>query len=188
MTPFGLCLALGSVGFGSITAFITLYYGSRGWDHAAFALTSLGTCFILSRLLLADSINRFGGYTVAIASFAVEAAGLAMLWLAQSPWQALAGAAVTGFGFSLVFPSLGMEAVKRVPQTNRGSALGAYSLFLDFALGLTGPLAGLVVKHAGYAPVYLCASLCAIAALVMSRVIAVRYGQDERSQQYASVR
>ncbi|QET05985.1 MULTISPECIES: MFS transporter [Cupriavidus] len=188
MTPFGFCLALGSVGFGSITAFITLYYGSRGWDHAAFALTSLGTCFILSRLLLADSINRFGGYTVAIASFAVEAAGLAMLWLAQSPWQALAGAAVTGFGFSLVFPSLGMEAVKRVPQTNRGSALGAYSLFLDFALGLTGPLAGLVVKHAGYAPVYLCASLCAIAALVMSRVIAVRYGQDERSQQYASVR
>lgn len=188
MTPFGICLALGSVGFGSITAFITLYYGSRGWDHAAFALTSLGTCFILSRLLLADAINRFGGYPVAIASFAVEAAGLAMLWLAQSPWQALAGAAVTGFGFALVFPSLGMEAVKRVPQTNRGSALGAYSLFLDFALGLTGPLAGLIVKHAGYAPVYLFASLAAIIALVMSRVIAVRYGQDNRSQQYASVR
>lgn len=188
MSPFGICLALGSVGFGAITAFITLYYASRGWEHAAFALTSLGTCFILARLLLADSINRFGGYPVALASFAVEAAGLAILWLAQSPWQALAGAAVTGFGFALVFPSLGMEAVKRVPQTNRGSALGAYSLFLDFALGLTGPLAGLVVKHAGYAPVYLCAALAAVIALVMSRVIAVRARQDNRSQQYASVR
>ncbi|WP_423198908.1 MULTISPECIES: MFS transporter [unclassified Cupriavidus] len=188
MTPFGLCLALGSVGFGSITAFITLYYASRGWDHAALALTSLGSCFILARLLLASSINRFGGFPVALVSFAVEAAGLAVLWLAQAPWQALVGAAITGFGFSLVFPSLGMEAVKRVPQTNRGSALGAYSLFLDFALGLTGPLAGLVVRQAGYAPVYLCAALAALLALGASRVIATRARQDNRSQQYASVR
>lgn len=175
MTPFGLCLALGSVGFGVITAFITLYYASHGWDHAALALTALGTCFVLTRLVMADAIGRFGGYPVALASFAVEAAGLAIIWMAHAPWQALAGAAVVGFGFSLVFPALGMEAVKRVPATNRGSALGAYALFLDFALGLTGPVAGLIAKHGGYPAVYLFAALSALAALGLSQVLAVRY-------------
>jgi len=175
MSPFGLCLALGSVGFGTITAFITLYYAGHGWDHAALALTALGTCFVVTRLLLADSITRFGGYPVALVSLAVEAAGLAMLWLAQAPWQALAGAAVVGFGFSLVFPSLGIEAVKRVPATNRGSALGAYALFFDFSLGLTGPVAGLITRHGGYPAVYLFAALAAVLALVLSQVLAARY-------------
>ncbi|MBV8272058.1 MAG: MFS transporter [Cupriavidus sp.] len=175
MSPFGLCLALGSVGFGTITAFITLYYAGHGWDHAALALTALGTCFVLTRLLLADSITRFGGYPVALVSLAVEAAGLAMLWLAQAPWQALAGAAVVGFGFSLVFPSLGIEAVKRVPATNRGSALGAYALFFDFSLGLTGPVAGLITKHSGYPAVYLFAALSAVLALALSQILAARY-------------
>lgn len=175
MTPFGTCLALGSVGFGVITAFITLYYASHGWDHAALALTALGTCFVLGRLLMADSISRFGGYPVALVSFAVEAAGLAILWMAHAQWQALAGAAVVGFGFSLVFPALGMEAVKRVPATNRGSALGAYALFLDFALGLTGPVAGLIAKHGGYPAVYLFAAISALLALGLSQVLAARY-------------
>ena len=74
-----------------------------------------------------------------------------------------------------MFPALGMEAVKRVPATNRGSALGAYALFLDFALGLTGPVAGLIAKHGGYPAVYLFAALSALAALGLSQVLAVRY-------------
>lgn len=175
MSPFGICLALGSVGFGVITAFITLYYAGHGWDHAALALTALGTCFVLGRLLMADSISRFGGYPVALVSFAVEAAGLAIIWMAHAQWQALVGAAVVGFGFSLVFPALGMEAVKRVPATNRGSALGAYALFLDFALGLTGPVAGLIAGQGDYPAVYLFAAVSALLALALSQVLAARY-------------
>ncbi|AOY94380.1 MFS transporter [Cupriavidus sp. USMAA2-4] len=174
MTPFGLCLALGSVGFGTITAFVTLLFASHGWDHAALALTLLGACFVLARLLLADAIGRFGGYPVALASFAVEACGLALIALAATPAMALAGAAVTGFGFALVFPALGMEAVRLVPQSNRGSALGAYALFLDLALGLTGPVAGWLAKHQGYGAVYLFAAVSALLALGLSVALSMR--------------
>jgi predicted MFS family arabinose efflux permease len=43
-----------------------------------------------------------------------------------------------------------------IPPQNRGVALGLYSVFLDVALGATGPLAGLLAAHLGYvAPFFL---------------------------------
>ncbi|MBI3146122.1 MAG: MFS transporter, partial [Pseudogulbenkiania sp.] len=171
MVPFGLCLALGSVGFGAISTFVTLFFASRHWPDAALALTLLGAFFIASRLLFAGSISRFGGFPVALASFLVEAAGLVLLGLATAPWQAFAGAALTGFGFALVFPALGMEAVRRVPSGNRGSALGAYALFLDLSLGITGPVAGLAANRFGYGSVFLLAAVAVVMAVMLGAVL-----------------
>jgi hypothetical protein len=67
---------------------------------------------------------------------------------------ALAGALVTGLGCALVFPALGVEALKRVLPANRGSAMGAFVAFLDIAYGLSGPAAGVIAGQFGYAAVY----------------------------------
>ncbi len=171
MWPFGTCLGLGSVGFGAITAFAALYFLDRHWAHAALAITALGTAFVLTRLLAGNAVVRFGGYRVAMASFFTEAAGLALVWLAPGAGWAVLGAAITGVGFSLVFPALGMEAVKQVPAANRGSALGLYSVFLDVALGITGPLAGWLAHRGGYGDIYPLASAAAIAALLASALL-----------------
>ncbi|WP_254915900.1 MFS transporter [Pandoraea sp. PE-S2T-3] len=166
--PYGMGLALGSIGFGAISTFITLYYASHHWDNAALALTAFGVCFMGVRLALGSSIARFGGYRVAMVSFALEAFGLIVLGVAPTGFTALLGAALAGAGFSLVFPSLGVAAVNLVPAQNRGAALGAYSVFLDVALGVTGPVAGLIVGAYGYAEVYLCAAVAAIAAVLLT--------------------
>ncbi|WP_248353271.1 MFS transporter [Anaeromyxobacter oryzae] len=150
VTPHGIGLALGGVGFGVIAAFVTLYYAQRGWSGAALALSVYGVCFIGARLLLSDVIQRFGGFPVAAASFAVEAVGLALLGLAPARSAAFAGAALTGFGFSLVFPALGVEAVRHVPAESRGAALGAYTAFVDLSLFVSGPAAGAVIGGYGY--------------------------------------
>lgn len=60
------------------------------------------------------------------------------------PWMAKIGVLLTGMGFSLVFPALGVVAVKAVPPQNQGAALATYTVFMDMSLGVTGPLAGLV--------------------------------------------
>lgn len=174
--PHGICQMLGSVGFGVIATFITLFYAAHHWANAALALTVFGVTFIVVRLLFAHSINRFGGFRVAIASFAIECAGLLLLWQADMPQLALTGAALTGAGFALIFPALALEAVGLVAAPNRGAALGAYSLFLDLSLWMTGPIAGLIAVQFSYAEVFLFAALAAAAAMALSAVLYLRSG------------
>jgi MFS family permease len=173
--PHGIGLALGSAGFGSIATFITLFYAARHWPNAALSLTVFGTLFVGSRLLFANTIKTYGGFRVAIASFSFECVGLLMLWLAPEPHFALAGAALTGFGFALVFPALGVEAVALVPPASRGAALSAYSVFLDLSLGITGPLAGYIAGEFGYGSVFLFAAIASAAAVGLSTMLYLRH-------------
>ena len=169
--PYGLGLAFGTVGFGVIATFITLYFAAHSWQGAAFTLSLFSVGFICVRLVLGNTITRFGGVPVSLACFIIESLGLLLIWLAPSAWMAGVGAFLTGSGFSLVFPALGVEAVKQVEEQNQGTALGTYSAFLDLALGLTGPLAGWVAGFYDLATLYLLAAIVvALAFLLIFRV------------------
>lgn len=165
VAPHGMGLALGGVCYSVLATFITLYYFSRHWNGAALCLTAFGVAFILARLLLIQTINRFGGFPVAMACLVVESAGLVLLWTGNSPWTALIGASLGGFGFSLVFPAIGVEAVKRVPEISRGTALGVYTAFADVSFFLVGPTAGAVIGWFGYRSVFLFALVSVVCAL-----------------------
>ena len=174
VAPHGMGLALGGVCYSVLATFITLFYASRHWSGAALCLTAFGVAFILARLLFIQTINRFGGFPVAMACLTVESLGLFLLWQAHSSGMAMAGAALGGFGFSLVFPAIGVEAVRRVSENNRGTALGVYTAFSDVSFFLTGPLAGAVIGVYGYASVFLFALISVLGALgiviVLSRL------------------
>jgi MFS family permease len=158
----GLGLMLQGVGLSGLTAFASLYFAARHWGNAGLVMTAFGVGFIFVRIVLGHLPDRMGGYRVAVWSLAVEAVGQAMLWWAPSEWAALAGALVTGLGCALVFPALGVEALKRVPPANRGSAMGAFVAFLDIAYGISGPVAGVIAGQFGYAVVYLFGTACAL--------------------------
>jgi predicted MFS family arabinose efflux permease len=157
--PYGIVLACGSVGFGAISACLSLYFADRHWDGAALGLMVFGLVFILVRLFFSRQIGRRGGTKVAAVSLAVEVAGLLILWRSSGVAVADLGAALTGAGFSLVFPALGVEAVTRVGPQNRGAALGAFSVFLDIGIGVSGPMLGLAINRLGYGPMFLAAAL-----------------------------
>ncbi|MGO9317813.1 MAG: MFS transporter [Terracidiphilus sp.] len=179
VAPHGMGLALGGMGYSVLATFVTLFYASRHWNGAALCLTAFGLAFIAARLLFIQTINRFGGYPVAITCLSVESLGMLLLWLAPEPWMAFTGAGLAGFGFSLVFPSLGMEAVKRVAINNRGAALGVYTAFADVSFFLTGPLAGAVIGLYGYSSVFLFGLVCLLAALGI--VIVLRQLDSKRA-------
>jgi len=157
-----------------LTAFASLYFAARHWSHAGLVMTAFGVGFIAVRLVFGHLPDRMGGYRVALYSLAVEAIGQLMLWYATQESVALAGALVTGLGCALIFPALGVEALKRVPPANRGSAMGAFVAFLDIAYGIAGPLAGVIAAQAGYAAVYLLGAICALLGAVLVLLARIR--------------
>lgn len=171
IAPFGAGLSLASIGYGTLTTFITLFYISRGWTGAAWCLTVFGICFILARLLFISSIARFGGFNSAIACMSIETLGLVLLWLAPSTAFALIGAGLAGFGLSLVYPALGVEAIKQVPNTSRGAGLSAYAVFFDLALAIAGPLMGAVALNLGYSAIFFCAALLSVTGLGLTLLL-----------------
>jgi MFS family permease len=164
----GLGLMLQGVGLSGLTAFASLYFAARHWANAGLVMTAFGIGFIFVRLVLGHLPDRMGGYRVAVWSLMVEGIGQAMLWFAPSEWMALAGALATGLGCALVFPALGVEALKRVPSANRGSAMGAFVAFLDIAYGVSGPAAGAIAGHFSYAAVYLFGTACALLGAILA--------------------
>jgi MFS family permease len=165
VAPHGVGLALSGVSYSALATFVTLFYASRHWNGAALCLTAFGVAFMAARLLFIRSIGRFGGYPVALVSLVVDSVGMVLLWQAREPWMALVGAAVGGLGLSLVFPAIGVEAVKRVPEFNRGTALGVYTAFSDVSFFLVGPIAGAIIGFFGYASVFLFALVCVLSSL-----------------------
>jgi MFS family permease len=169
----GLGSALGSVGFGAVTTFVALLFASRGWANGWLAYTAYAVAFILARIFFSHVADTLGGAKVALVCALIEAIGQALIWLSVRPEMALAGAALTGFGFSLVYPGFGVEAVLRVPAQSRGLAMGAYTAFLDLAQGLASPALGLLATGATLNVVFLASAVTVLfAALVAAWLIA----------------
>jgi MFS family permease len=173
----GVGSALTTVGFGAITAFVTLLFADRGWSDGWLPYTTFAGVFIVARLALGSLPDRLGGARVALACVPIEVAGQALIWLAPSAELALLGAGLTGLGYSLVYPGFGVEAVLRVPAESRGLAMGAYTVFLDLALGVGSPILGLIASGAGLPAVFLAGALAALCSVP----IALRLWQGVKS-------
>jgi MFS family permease len=164
----GFGAALSSIGFGAIIAFSSLLSAQRGWSPIWLVFTTFAASLIAARLLLGHVPDRLGGAKVALVCVLIEAAGLALIWFAPDRASAAAGAALAGFGYSLVYPGLGAEAVRRAPPQSRGLAMGAYTVFLDVALGFGSPALGLIAGRFGLDTAFLISALIALVAATVS--------------------
>ncbi|HUB95238.1 MAG TPA: arabinose transporter [Stellaceae bacterium] len=168
----GIGLAFSSLGFGAITTFITLLFADRGWTPVWLAMSSFAGAFMAMRIAFGHVPDRVGGAKVALVSVLMEAVGLVVIWLAPSSSLAVAGVTLTGLGYALVYPGLGIEAVSRVPPQSRGLAMGAYTAFIDLTLGTANPLLGLLAAGAGLNSVFLASALMVLcAAIVLIRIM-----------------
>jgi MFS family permease len=164
----GLGLALSCIGFGAIVGFGSLLFLDRGWSPSWPIFTSYAIAFISARIAFGHLADRFGGARVALAFLVIEAIGLALLGLTSTQAIALVGAALTGFGFSLVFPGFGVEAVQRVLPSDRALAMGIYTAFLDLSLGLASPALGWIGDIAGLPMIFLFSAFTALGATVVA--------------------
>jgi predicted MFS family arabinose efflux permease len=96
--------------------------------------------------------------------------GQLVLWSAPSEVVAILGALISGLGFSLVFPSFGVQALRKAPPEVRGLAVGGFMAFFDVALGVTGPIVGVAAARFGFGSVFLVGAIAAAAAALFAAV------------------
>ena len=162
----GLTLALAATGFAVVTSFLVLAYTAKGWQGGALAIATFAAGHVAARLVCGGLIDRVRGPAAAACSLALEAAGLATIWLAPNKVVALCGAAMSGLGFSMVYPLLALPALRRVDAGSRGMAIGLYDAFFDLSVGIAALGSGLIADGMGLPAVFMLASVaCAVGAL-----------------------
>jgi MFS family permease len=154
----GLGLSLGIVGYATVAAFIVLHLDQRGIGHGAAVFTAFATSVVAMRVLGGWLPDRYGSVPCAIAAALIESAGLVAIGLAQTLGTALVGAVAMGAGFSLLFPSLALVVVNRVPEERRGAAMGTFTAFFDIGVGVGSPIAGAAAAIGGYEAAFLIAA------------------------------
>lgn len=150
----GFGAALSSVGYAAVLAFSSLLYANHGWQPVWLAFTTFGAALIVARMMFGHLPDKFGGAGIALLFVLVQSAGSLIMGLARGPVMAAAGAAVTGLGYSLVYPGLGVEAVRGTSPESRGLAMGIYTVFLDIAMALGSPALGWVADGEGLSAVF----------------------------------
>lgn len=157
----GAALALASVGYATVAAFIVLHLGSNGERHGAIAFTVFAATVVLTRLVAGGLPDRIGPLRCAAGAAATEAAGLAVIALSTGLPVAIVGAVAMGAAFSLLYPSLSLVVVNQVAEARRGAALGTFTAFFDLGVGLGAPLAGVAASLGGYEAAFWFAAACA---------------------------
>jgi MFS family permease len=167
----GSALSLASVGYAAMASFIVLHLQAHGNSHGAIAFTVFAATVVLTRLLAGDLPDRVGPLRCAAGAATVEALGLALIALATNLPIAIVGAAAMGTAFSLLYPSLSLVVVNRVPEARRGAALGTFTGFFDLGVGLGAPLAGAAAALGGYAAAFWLAAACALGTLAVATAL-----------------
>jgi MFS family permease len=164
----GAALALAALGYATVAAFVVLHLEARGIGHGATVFGAFATMIVLTRLIGGDLPDRIGPARVAAVAALGEAVGLTLIGVAHSLAAALLGALAMGVAFSLLYPSLSLIVVERIPDTKRGAALGTFTAFFDAGVGFGAPLAGLTAALIDYEVAFLFAAAVAVASAAMT--------------------
>jgi MFS family permease len=155
----GFVLLLGMVPFIGFATFLKLYGQEIGVDGVGPIFGAYALAVLLIRLLGAKVPDRLGwkvSSTIALIGAISGATVLALWGSAAALWVAVVPFAI---GSSLLFPALFATLVDRVPDRERTSAVGTFSIFFDLANGLGAPLLGLVVALANHRAAFAAAAL-----------------------------
>ena len=164
----GLGLALSIVGYATMAAFLVLHLDERGVGHGAAVFTAFAVSVVAMRVLGGWLPDRFGPVPCAIGAALLEAVGLLVIAGSGSLAVALIGAVAMGSGFSLLFPSLALLVINRVPEERRGVAMGTFTAFFDLGMGIGSPLAGVAAGIGGYEAAFWLAAASAVGAAAVA--------------------
>ena len=168
----GLVLFIGLFGYTGFLAFMDLHAADMGIASSGSVFALFAALIVGVRLFGARLPDRLGALTTTRLSMAFSAAGLFILGVWRSGTGVFVGATVMACGQCFLFPALFVLTVDRAPETERGHAIGSFSVFFDLAMGFGGAVVGMVVALSSRPDAFLfTAGVCAVALMLTGRLI-----------------
>ena len=164
----GLGLALGTMGYAAVAAFLVLHLDERGIGHGAGVFAAFAATVVLARVFGGGLPDRIGPVPCIIAAGVIESVGLVAIMLAHSLPVAIGGALAMGAAFSLLLPSLALLVVNRVPESRRGAAMGTFTAFFDVGIGVGSVAAGFAASIGGYPAAFGFAAVAAAGTILVA--------------------
>jgi len=141
----GLMLFVGLLAYSGFLAFTALHATDMGIDSTGRVFALFAAIVVLVRLFGARLPDRLGALTTTRLSMGFTSAGMLVIGLWTEPTGVVVGVVVTAIGQCFLFPALFTLVVERAPDTERGHAIGSFSVAFDLAMAIGGFLVGAVV-------------------------------------------
>jgi MFS family permease len=166
----GLGLFTGVAATSGFLAFAALHATDVGFQAWSVVLVVFGSVVVGCRILFATLPDRLPPMGLAAAALAACALGLTIAAAVPAAWGLLVGSAVLAAGVAFLTPAVFAAIFTLVPGSERGSAAGTASVFIDLGLGGGPVLLGLVAAGSGIPAGFLAAAILAAvgAALLLS--------------------
>jgi MFS family permease len=163
----GLGLSIGVAVVGGFLAFASLHAARLGVNQWSTVLGLFGLVVVACRLLFATLPDRVPPLRLAAAALGASGAGLLLMAALPVAWTLFAGAFLLGTGAAFLTPAVFAAVFSRVPPSQRGSAAGTASVFIDLGLGSGPVVLGLVAAAGGIPAAFLTAAGLAAAGGVL---------------------
>lgn len=160
-----------SIGFGAVSAFLTLYLQERNLGHAGVFFGIQSGVMVLARFMLRNALPSDGKWPSRFLGGMLLSMFVGLLFIAVAPsthnvWVLYAGAAMLGLGMAQVYPLLAAY-LSVVHSSTRRIWLGIFISTSDLGIVIGNVVMGFIADLTSYTFIYvLCSILVAISALL----------------------
>jgi MFS family permease len=169
------CTLLGILGF---SVFLPLYGPEVGIDNVGLVFLVNGLVVLSVRVFGARLPDRLGPLRAGSIATAMTTAGLLTVALWHSTPGVFVGAVCIAIGSGFAYPAFLLLALREVPESQRGSVVGTFSAFFDFANGTAGLMVGAIAAATSYRGAFASGAALAFVAFVLLRA---GFGQEPRA-------
>jgi MFS family permease len=145
----GIVMGAGVLGFTGLQAYVVLFSEHIGMDRAAPIFLANSLTIAVVRIFGARLPDRLGPVRAGTVALILVTASLLLVAGWQQPAGLLTSTVLGAAGLALFFPSLVPAAVAGVPESQRASAMATFTMFIDAAGALGGPLFGFTKAFTG---------------------------------------
>jgi MFS family permease len=149
--PLSLVLAVAAMGQSALYAFLPLHASSHGQGgHLTWFFGLYAGAMIVFRLAVARLADRWGRSRILVPAFGFLTAGFAVLIAPPTPPRLAVAAILLAAGSSALYPMVVALVVDRVPERERGVAMGTVSGAWDLGVFAGSLLIAAVVARASH--------------------------------------